>query len=66
MIDTGVDITHPDLAANIYINSGEISGNNLDDDNNGYIDDVNGYSFVYNTGVVRDEHSHGTHVAGIL
>ena len=66
MGNTGVDITHPDLISNIYTNPTEIAGNNLDDDNNGYIDDVNGYSFVYSTGVVRDVHSHGTHVAGII
>ena len=66
VIDTGVDINHPDLAANIYTNPAEIAGNRLDDDNNGYIDDVHGYSFVYNTGVVTDVHSHGTHVAGII
>jgi len=78
VIDTGVRWNHPDLAANIWINSGEIPNNNLDDDNNGYIDDVRGWDFVEtifpcwpgedcNTedNNPNDFHGHGTHVAGI-
>src|SRR6266568_3069413 len=45
VIDTGVDYTHPDLAANIWTNPGEIPGNGIDDDGNGYVDDVHGYDF---------------------
>ncbi|MDZ4745038.1 MAG: S8 family serine peptidase [bacterium] len=48
IIDTGVDWMHEDLAANIWTNPGEIAGNNIDDDNNGYIDDVRGWDFVGN------------------
>lgn len=46
VIDDGVQLDHPDLSANIWVNSGEIAGNNIDDDGNGYIDDINGYDFV--------------------
>ena len=63
--DGGVDVTHPDLAANLWINNGEIAGNKLDDDNNGYVDDVHGYSFVNRTGKILAD-NHGTHVAGTV
>jgi serine protease len=66
VIDTGVDYTHPDLAANMWVNSGEIAGNGIDDDANGYIDDIYGYDFVNNDGDPFDDHSHGTHVAGTI
>ncbi|MCC6273732.1 MAG: S8 family serine peptidase [Deltaproteobacteria bacterium] len=66
VIDTGVDFEHPDLAANMWVNPGEIPGNQIDDDNNGYVDDVHGYDFVNNDGEPMDDNSHGTHVAGIL
>ncbi len=66
IIDTGVDIAHPDLASNIWINPLEIPGNGLDDDGNGLVDDVNGYDFALNDGNVSDSANHGTHVAGIL
>ncbi len=46
VLDTGVDLDHPDLAANIWTNSGEIANNEVDDDGNGYVDDINGYDFV--------------------
>jgi subtilisin family serine protease/PKD repeat protein len=66
VIDTGVDWTHPDLAENIAINSGEIPGNGIDDDNNGFIDDVRGWDFYANDNNPMDEHLHGTHVAGTI
>ena len=66
VIDTGVDYNHNDLKANMWINPGEIAGNNIDDDGNGYIDDVYGYDFVNNDGDPFDDNSHGTHVAGTI
>ncbi|MCD8483436.1 MAG: S8 family serine peptidase [Verrucomicrobia bacterium] len=66
VIDTGVDYTHPDIAANMWRNPGEIPGNGLDDDGNGYIDDVFGYDFVNNNGNPMDDHNHGTHCAGTI
>lgn len=66
VIDTGVDYTHRDLAANMWVNTGEIPGNHIDDDGNGYVDDVYGYDFVENDGDPMDDHGHGTHVAGII
>ena len=66
VVDTGVDYTHSDLDGNIWINSGEIAGNGIDDDGNGYIDDVRGWNFDANTNNVMDDNSHGTHVAGTI
>ena len=69
LLDTGVDISHEDLSANIYVNAGEIAGNGIDDDGNGYIDDVNGWDFANSDENVYDDATldmHGTHVAGIL
>ncbi len=66
VIDTGVQITHPDLAANIYTNPGEIAGNGIDDDNNGFIDDIHGWDFWDNENNPNDEEGHGTHVSGII
>ncbi|MGH9930687.1 MAG: S8 family serine peptidase [Pyrinomonadaceae bacterium] len=65
VIDEGLDKLHPDLAANIWINPGEIAGNGIDDDNNGFIDDVNGYNFANNTGTIPAE-DHATHVSGTI
>lgn len=64
ILDTGVDIEHPDLAANIWTNPGETT-NGYDDDNNGFRDDLHGWDFVNNTGDIHDFNSHGTHCAGI-
>jgi len=66
VIDTGVDYTHPDLADNIWTNPGEIPGNGIDDDLNGYVDDIHGYDFAYNDGDPFDDFGHGTHVAGTI
>jgi len=66
VIDTGVDIHHPDLAANIWVNEDEIPGNGVDDDGNGVVDDVNGYNAVDDNVDVVDRRGHGTHVAGTI
>ena len=66
VIDTGVDYTHKDLADNIWVNEGEIPGNGIDDDGNGYVDDIYGVDFVDGDSDPMDEHGHGTHVAGII
>ncbi len=66
VIDTGIDYTHPDLAANVWTNPGEIAGNGVDDDRNGFVDDVHGYDFVNNDGDPMDDHYHGTHVSGTI
>jgi subtilisin family serine protease len=66
-IDTGMRYTHQDLAPNAWINSGEIAGNGVDDDNNGFIDDVNGWDFFYNdSNPIDDAGGHGTHTAGTI
>lgn len=66
VIDTGIDLTHPDLQANLWTNPGEIPGNGIDDDGNGYIDDVHGWNFVGDNANPQDDHFHGTHVAGTI
>ncbi len=65
LIDSGVNTTHPDLAGQLWVNPGEIPGNGIDDDNNGYIDDVNGWNFVGGNNNVGDDNGHGTQVAGV-
>lgn len=69
VIDTGVDINHPDLQADIWTNPGEIAGNGKDDDGNGYVDDVHGWDFLHHDNSVfdaADGDEHGTHVAGTI
>ncbi len=66
VIDTGVDYTHEDIKDNMWTNPGEIPGNGIDDDANGYVDDVYGYDFFNNTSDPFDDNGHGTHVAGTI
>jgi len=66
IIDTGIDYTHPDLAPNIWTNPGEIPGNGIDDDGNGYVDDVHGFDFLNHDADPMDDNGHGTHVAGTV
>ncbi len=65
-IDTGMNYTHADLAANSWINPGEIAGNGIDDDGNGYIDDTRGWDFANNDNDPIDDNGHGTHTAGTI
>lgn len=67
VIDTGVEIEHPELQQNIWSNQAEALGiEGVDDDGNGYIDDLHGYNFIDETGKITDLGPHGTHVAGII
>jgi len=66
VIDSGVDYNHPDLNDNMWTNPGEIAGNGIDDDNNGYVDDVYGWDFANDDNDPFDDNSHGTHVAGTI
>jgi hypothetical protein len=66
VIDTGIDFYHPDLGANLWRNPREVPDNGIDDDGNGYIDDVRGYDVVHRDRDPWDDVGHGTHVAGII
>ncbi|MBU1921705.1 S8 family serine peptidase [Patescibacteria group bacterium] len=75
VLDTGIDITHPDLDGAIWLNQDEVPGNGIDDDNNGYIDDIHGWNFINGNNEVRpnfstffseDGISHGTSVASVV
>jgi len=59
IIDSGIDMSHSDLSAQVWTNPGEIAGNGLDDDNNGYVDDVHGWDFVNNDNDPSDDNGHG-------
>ncbi len=71
VIDTGIDMNHEDLRANKWVNSDEVANNNIDDDKNGYVDDINGWDFKAEDKNPTDETGiqnpgHGTHCAGII
>lgn len=77
IVDTGVDLQHPDLKQNIYINKNEIAGNGIDDDHNGFVDDVQGWNFnakeddsqadpIEEQNNAQDDFQHGTHLAGVI
>ncbi len=66
VIDTGIDYTHPDLAANMFHNTADCNGNGIDDDGNGYIDDCFGIDVANGDSDPMDDHYHGTHVAGTI
>ncbi len=66
VIDSGVDVYHDDLRNNIWVNTGEIANNGIDDDGNGFIDDVRGWDFIGDDNTPLDTNGHGTHVAGTI
>ncbi len=66
VIDTGVNYNHPDLQANIWTNPDEVPGNGIDDDGNGYVDDIHGYDFYNEDGDPKDDGNHGSHVSGTI
>lgn len=66
VIDTGIDVNQPDLRGRLWTNPGEIPDNGLDDDRNGYIDDIHGWNFAWHTSDITDVNGHGTHISGII
>lgn len=67
VIDTGIDYNHPDLKNNLHVNEAELNGEEgVDDDGNGFVDDVYGYNFVKKSGDPMDGNGHGTHCAGVI
>ena len=67
VIDSGIDLEHPDLRDNLWTNPGEIAGNGIDDDGDGFVDDVHGWDFSLDKGPSpQDRYRHGTHVAGTI
>lgn len=64
--DSGLRLTHPDIAARLWVNTLEIAGNGIDDDSNGFIDDINGWDWVNSDNNPTDDHGHGTNVCGII
>jgi len=66
ILDSGCKMNHPELAGHFWKNPGEIPGNGIDDDNDGFIDDLNGWNFVNNDNNLNDDEGHGTGLAGVI
>jgi subtilisin family serine protease/Tol biopolymer transport system component len=66
VIDTGLFVDHPEIRGNVWANPGEIASNGIDDDGNGFVDDIHGWDFILHTGALVDLFGHGTHVAGTI
>lgn len=66
VMDSGLKLDHPEFAGRLWINTGEIPNNGVDDDLNGYIDDINGWDFAYGDNIPADDYGHGTNVTGII
>ncbi len=66
VVDTGINLNHPDLAGRVWVNPGEIPNNGIDDDHDGKVDDVNGWNFINNTSNINDDDGHGTHISGTI
>ena len=66
VLDSGVQVDHPDLAGSLWTNPGEVAGNGVDDDRNGFVDDVHGANIISPRASANDDEGHGTHVAGIV
>src|SRR5262245_9836866 len=66
VVDTGVEVTHSDISSNLWQNPGEVPNNGVDDEGNGFIDDINGWDFVNDDKTVEDDWPHGMHVNGII
>jgi subtilisin family serine protease len=66
VVDTGIDIKHSDLDNNLWTNPGEVANNGIDDDKNGFVDDIHGWNFIDGNRDVSDRDAHGTHISGII
>jgi subtilisin family serine protease len=66
VVDTGIDLGHPDLVENLWTNSGEVPDDGIDNDGNGFVDDIHGFDFIERDGTPQDDNEHGTHVAGTI
>jgi subtilisin family serine protease len=66
VVDAGIDATHPDLSGQLWTNPGEIAGNGIDDDSDGYVDDIRGWNIIGNNADLSDNTGHGTQVAGVI
>lgn len=66
VIDTGIDYSHSDLASNMWVNTSEIAGDGIDNDGNGFIDDIHGINAITDSGDPMDDEGHGTHVSGTI